>query len=72
MTATIAVTSLLAVFAAVIYAIHNGYDVKAVLKLLFIALTFEAKDNRHEREQKELTRDPTQNSSSGDQPTVRT
>jgi hypothetical protein len=31
---------------AVFYALRNGYDVKAVMKIAFIGFTFEAKDKR--------------------------
>lgn len=31
---------------AVFYALRNGYDVKAALKVAFIGFTFEAKDRR--------------------------
>jgi hypothetical protein len=69
MTATIALVCLPAIFAAVIYAIRSGYDVKAALKLVFIALTFEATDSRRDRGPKSLHRDHTADSpAASDQP----
>jgi hypothetical protein len=59
---------LVAVFAAVIYAIRSGYDVRAGLKLLCIALTFEAKDNRREQEGKSSTTELVQGPSAGELP----